>query len=830
MNAPQNRPPRLRTHAIWTRTLFGVALCSALAARVALAAEAPPGDEPRVYLFSSFEEPGSTGLRFLWSKDGLQWERIPGVFLAPHAGGGKLMRDPSVVRGPDGWFHMVWTTSGRGDHGFGYSTSQDLVHWLPQRFLPVMEHEPDCVNVWAPELFYDESNEQFVICWASTIPGRFPDKLEPHDNNQRLYFTTTRDFKELAPTRLFFEPGFSVIDGAIVKSDDDYILLHKDNTRPERNLRVAFSKQAVGPWRHVSAKFTQNFTEGPTALRIGDRWLIYFDAYQEKKYGVVETRDFRSFLDVSPQASFPADHKHGTVLPATQKEVDYLIRVGNEQIPGQRLPVPAPLSATESAERLQAIDRVARQGPFYPNWESLQEFETPAWYRDAKLGIFIHWGAYSVPGYVSEWYPRNMYRQGSPEYEHHLKTYGPHAKFGYKEFIKQFKAEKFDPDEWATLFKEAGARYVIPVAEHHDGFPMYDSELSEWTAAKKGPCRDVLGELGDSLRRQGLVVGASSHRAEHWWFFDGGMTFDSDVRDPANAALYGPATNKRTSENQSEPPDQAFLDDWLLRTCEIVDKYRPEVVYFDWWICQPVFQPYLQRFAAFYYNRGAEWGRATAINFKQWEGRSFPEGTGVLDIERGAASSIRPDFWQTCTSVSKTSWGYVTNHEYKDVDQIVDALIDVVSKNGTLLLNIGPQPDGRIPEQEQRMLRELGSWLKINGEAIYGSRPWLVYGEGPTRINSGSFGDDKGQAFTSADFRFTTKDGALYAIALAKPNSRSLIVASLAEGAVGGQREIGEVRLLGSDAKIPWQRTSRGLEVQLPEELPCDYAVTLRIQ
>ncbi len=329
-----------------------------------------------------------------------------------------------------------------------------------------------------------------------------------------------------------------------------------------------------------------------------------------------------------------------------------------------------------------------------------------------------------MPGFGSEWYPRKMYQQGTPEFEHHVATYGPQSKFGYKDFIPLFKAEKFDAGEWAKLFKEAGAKYVVPVAEHHDGFPMYDSDLTDWCAAKQGPKRDVIGELADAFRKEGIVVGASSHRAEHWWFFDQGMYFDSDVRDGANAALYGPASNQRTAESQSEPPDQAFLDDWLLRSCEIVDKYQPQVVYFDWWICQPVFQPYLQRFAAYYYNRGAEWGKPVAINFKEWEGRSFPDGTGVFDIERGQSADIRPDFWQTCTSVSKNSWGYIANQDYKDVGDIVDDLIDITSKNGTMLLNIGPKPDGTIPEKEQEMLRAIGGWLAVNGEAIYGTRPW----------------------------------------------------------------------------------------------------------
>jgi alpha-L-fucosidase len=313
------------------------------------------------------------------------------------------------------------------------------------------------------------------------------------------------------------------------------------------------------------------------------------------------------------------------------------------------------------------------------------------------------------------------------------------------------------------------------------------------------------------------------------------MVFDSDVRDGANAALYGPASNQRTAESQSEPPDQAFLDDWLLRSCEIVDKYQPQVVYFDWWICQPVFQPYLKRFAAYYYNRGAEWGKPVAINFKEWEGRSFPDGTGVFDIERGQSADIRPGFWQTCTSVSKNSWGYVADQDYKDVGDVVDDLIDITSKNGTMLLNIGPQPDGVIPAKEQEMLRAIGRWLVVNGEAIYGTRPWKQFGEGPTQVVAGSFADVKRQPFTGEDFRFTTKGDTLYAIALAwprpaEPGARGRLVVKSLATSDDSAGKVSAVQLLGHDGKVDWHQTAKGLEVALPEVAPSDFAVTLRIE
>jgi alpha-L-fucosidase len=474
------------------------------------------------------------------------------------------------------------------------------------------------------------------------------------------------------------------------------------------------------------------------------------------------------------------------------------------------------------AAAVKKVEEVAARGPFKPLWESLERAQLPEWYLDAKFGIFIHWGVYSVPAFGSEWYPRQMYKKDSAEFKHHVVTYGPQSKFGYKDFIPRFTADKFDAKRWAELFKKAGALYVVPVAEHHDGFPMYDCRFTDWSAAKMGPKRDIIGELAAAVRAEGLHFGASSHRAEHWWFFDQGMLFDSDLKDPRNLGLYGPARSRELAESQSEPPDKVYLDEWLARTAEIVDMYRPELVWFDWWIEQPAFEPYVQKFAAFYYNRGAEWGSGAAINYKN---EAFPARAAVLDIERGQLASIRPLFWQTDTAISKNSWGYVQPQDYKTTDSIVDDLVDIVSKNGCLLLNIGPRPDGTIPEEEERILLEIGRWLEVNGEAIYGTRPWRIFGEGPTRVSEGMFTDTKRAAFTGEDIRFTTKEEALYAIALSWPENRKLMVRSLAKEAA----IVGSVSLLGHDGKLDWKQTARGLEVKLPEQKPCEHAFVLKI-
>ena len=481
---------------------------------------------------------------------------------------------------------------------------------------------------------------------------------------------------------------------------------------------------------------------------------------------------------------------------------------------------------------LETIDQTVAAGPFAAAWDSLKQYTIPDWYQDGKFGIFIHWGLYCVPAFGNEWYPRHMYQQGRPEFEHHVATYGPQSEFGYKDFIPHFTAANYNADEWASLFQAAGAKFVVPVAEHHDGFPLYDSALTEWTAAQMGPKRDLIGELATAVRGHGLVFGLSSHRAEHWWFMNGGREFDSDVNDPAYADFYGPATVMEGTEDQAHKldarpyPDATFLNDWLLRTCELIDKYQPQLIWFDWWIGHEAFKPYLPRFAAYYYNRGAQWQKGVAVNYKF---EAFPEGTAVLDIERGQLAGIRSLLWQNDTSLAKNSWGYTENQAYKTVDSLVDDLVDVVSKNGALLLNIGPRADGTIPEPEQQMLREIGAWLAINGAAIYGTRPWKIFGEGPTEVIEGSFSDTKRAAFTGQDIRFTTQGETLYATALAWPGEQ-LTVRSLGAAAGLWDKPITSVRLLGYDGPVNWTQSDAGLVVTLPAVPPCEHAFVLEIK
>jgi len=462
-------------------------------------------------------------------------------------------------------------------------------------------------------------------------------------------------------------------------------------------------------------------------------------------------------------------------------------------------------------------------GPFDPTWDSLERYQVPEWYLDAKFGIFIHWGVYSVPAFGNEWYARNMYVQGSPEFQHHVKTYGPQDKFGYKDFIPMFKAELFDAEAWVELFEEAGAKFVVPVAEHHDGFAMYKTKSNGWNAAEMGPKRDVVGELADATRKHGLIFGVSSHRAEHWWFMNGGRDFPSDVQDPQYADFYGPAVSG-PSDFGKNPPNEVHMDDWLLRCAELVDNYRPQLFWFDWWIEQPQFAPYLRRFASYYYNRAYAWGQGVAINYKN---EAYPEKAAVFDVERGQLADIRPRFWQTDTAVAKNSWSHVEGMDYKTSESLIHDLIDIVSKNGALLLNIGPKSDGTIPEGDQAILRDIGAWLKINGEAIYGTRPWKVFGEGPTHVASGAFTDTNRAPFTEEDIRFTQKSGALYATVL-KGVSGGAKIKSLSLNSGLEPRTIAKVELLGG-GECAFTRDAEALHVSLPESIDRTHAVALKV-
>ncbi len=475
----------------------------------------------------------------------------------------------------------------------------------------------------------------------------------------------------------------------------------------------------------------------------------------------------------------------------------------------------------DKIKRLVEIEAVIKEGPFQDSWDSLGNYQVPKWYQDNKFGIFIHWGIYSVPAFGSEWYSRNMYIQGSSEYEHHINTYGPHKEFGYKDFISMFQAENFDAKEWIDLFEESGAKYVVPVAEHHDGFQMYKSEISHWNSYEMGPKRDVLGELSTEMKKHGIVNGASSHRIEHWFFMGHGKEFDSDITDDEKIGdFYWPAKKEGNLHDLfSEPtPSKEFMEDWLLRCCELVDEYQPKIFYFDWWIQHSALKPYLKKFAAYYYNRAAQWKTECVINYKH---DAFMFGSAVVDIERGQFAECKPYFWQTDTAAARNSWCYTNNQEYKTAEEIVRNLVDIVSKNGTLLLNIGPKADGTIPDSDKAILKQIGKWLQANGEAIYGTHYWRYSGEGPTIVSEGQFTDQAAVEFTQEDIRFTVKGDKLYATVLSYPEDGKVVIKSLAEQDASIKPLfhgiISNVDVLGFDEKPEWYRDEEGLHIMTKE-------------
>jgi len=457
---------------------------------------------------------------------------------------------------------------------------------------------------------------------------------------------------------------------------------------------------------------------------------------------------------------------------------------------------------------------------YEPTWESLIQHPVPDWFKDAKFGIYFHWGVYSVPAYENEWYPRLMYidevNKGSKVnfFQYHRQTWGSQEEFGYKDFIPMFKAENFNADEWVDLFVKAGAKYVGPVAEHHDGFAMWDSKLTDWDAADMGPKRDIVGEIAKAARKRGLKFLTSFHHAYNWKYYE--PAFKYDAKDPRYAGLYG------TPHAPGTPESEEFLKDWLGKVLEVVDNYQPDYIWFDFGWKQPTFEPYKREFLAYYYNKAEDWGKEVVVSYKH---DHLPLGAGVLDLERGSLDSLCKDVWITDTAIDKKSWCYITSPDYKSVNTMVDNLIDRVSKNGNTLLNISPRPDGTIPQEQQERLLGIGAWLEVNGEAIYGTRHWSKYGEGPTQFKGGSFIDGQALVYTAKDIRFTTQGNTIYAIALDWPEGE-ITIESLK---VLDADKIKSVTMLGVNGELKWQQTENGLKIQIPMKKPCDYAFAFQI-
>jgi alpha-L-fucosidase len=478
------------------------------------------------------------------------------------------------------------------------------------------------------------------------------------------------------------------------------------------------------------------------------------------------------------------------------------------------------------------------------SWNDLQDRPVPRWLKDAKFGIYTHWGVYSVPacGPNATWYAYNMYREGSAQHRHHVARYGDPSRFGYKDFIPQFTAERFDADAWADLFRRSGARFAGPVGEHHDGFAMWDSSWNPWNAKKMGPKRDVVGELEKAIRGQGLRFMTAMHHAETWWFYPHWKT-RYDVGDPRFASFYGEPHDLRwkadpaavdpdptlPNHNESWPdqakPSRAFLDAWLGKVLEIADRYGPDLLWYDFGL-KWVQEDYRREMVSSFYAISEAAGREAVITYK-WN--DLPPGCGVEDIEQGKREDLAYNFWITDTNADAgEAWGHIEGNRFKTPRSIVHYLVDNVSKNGALLLSLGPLPDGTIREEERAILEETGRWLAVNGEAIYGTRPWTHSGEGPTKATkSGAFSEAEELRFTPKDFRYTVKDDCLYAICLGRPVGE--IVLTTAKTYLYPE-EVRSVRMLGVDKELAFGFGEDGLRISVPDRLPCDHAVTFRIE
>ncbi len=468
----------------------------------------------------------------------------------------------------------------------------------------------------------------------------------------------------------------------------------------------------------------------------------------------------------------------------------------------------------------------AADAPYTADWDSLVKHGEPEWFDQAKFGIYFHWSAFSVPAFHNEWYSRNMYVKGSKDHKHHLATYGPLDKFGYKDFIPKFTAEKFDADAWADLFVRAGARFAGPVAEHADGFALWPTKLSRYNAAQMGPRRDLVGELEKAIRKRGLKFIATFH---HQWLWGWYPTWDKgvDAGDPRYAGLYGPNAGGPNSFRYDKPepaPTPAFCATWEGKVREVVEAYKPDLIWFDSRLCI-IPEPCRQRMAAHYYNQARQWGRDVVITAKKLE---IPRGAAIEDLERGRMDKITPFKWLNDDSIDWKSWCHTEPAYVKSPDTLVDELVDIVSKNGNLLLNITPRPDGTIPQPVVDALLEMGKWLGVNGEAIYATKPFRVFGEGPTQIKGGHFTEDPNKKMTARDIRFTVKGDALYAVLLDWPG-RQAVIKTLGRSACPVQGEIESISLLGGPGKLAFTRDDDALTVALPDNKPCDHAFVLKI-
>ncbi len=469
----------------------------------------------------------------------------------------------------------------------------------------------------------------------------------------------------------------------------------------------------------------------------------------------------------------------------------------------------------------------------HADWNNLKR-EAPQWFRDAKFGLFFHWGPYSVPAYENEWYSRNMYAKGLSQNKWHTKHYGSLNEFGYKDFIPMFKGEAFNPDEWADLVVKSGAKYAGPVCEHADNYSLWDSAINPINSVKTGPKRDITGECAKALRQRGIRFLATFH---HQWLWGWFMSTDSeaDVYDPKNEVYYGPALPLET--NRYSPyrlPDAAFNTVWAAKVKEVVEKYGPDIIYFDS-RANIISDEAKRDMLSFYYERYRQLDGI--ITYKQ---EDFPADVGIYDVEIGGFDSIRKEPWQTDDRLEdNVTWCIVQEPKYKNAREIIHQLCDVVSKNGNLLLNVGPMTDGSFHTEAKKQLFSIGGWLERCGEAIYSTRPWKMAVEGPTGSKSGSYDinmikkqlregaalDNRNGLYTAADFRFTAGAEACYAIALGWPDDGKWVIHAMNSK---NMPQISQVSLVGGGS-LPFRQDDKALTVHAPAQKPFDYAWPLKI-
>ena len=465
------------------------------------------------------------------------------------------------------------------------------------------------------------------------------------------------------------------------------------------------------------------------------------------------------------------------------------------------------------------------QDKYEPNWESLKNHETPQWLKDAKFGIYTHWGiyCYSATNGNATWNSNHAYFR--PDSESAKKFYSKHGEltpeFGYKDLIPKFTAENFDAEEWADLFAKSGAKFAGPVAEHHDGFAMWDTKYSDWNAAKMGPKRDVVGELEKAIKVRDMKFVTAFHHAANWTFFP---VWDKtkDCSNPKYSGLYGQIHEKGAFRSDE------FLDEWYGKLIEVVDNYEPDFIWFDFEL-EKIREDYIKDFVAYYYNTAIENNKEVVISYKHHD---LPSGVALLDLELGQEPELTHYDWITDTSIDdQGAWGYIDGLKYKSVDRLVDNLVDRISKNGYLLMNIGPKWDGSIPEGARNGLLGMGKWLEVNGEAIYGTTSWIRYGEGPTGVKLSKKGDamfnESDIMYTNKDIRFTVKGDVLYAIVLDWPG-KDVLIKTLGQQIYPG--EISSISMLGVEGDLEWNLDNEnGLKIKTPETMPCEHAFTFKI-